>query len=192
VCWAKRERLAFSRSRALSQSACSACSSRFQVVDEVQGQLLGSGSRCARETARPRTAPRRSARWSRHGDRHPEIALDALVLADEHVEDHAVDRVVGAVVGDDPHLGVLLAEAVDPPLALLVARRVPGQVVMQHRVEVLLQVDALRQAVGADQHVLAALDECLDARPRARQAAAAGDGFDPDPVGERLAQVPCE
>ena len=59
-----------------------------------------------------------------------------------------------------------LAEAVDPALALLVAGRVPGQVVVDDGVEVLLEVDALGQAVGGDQHVVAVA--CRSARRRAR------------------------
>src|SRR5206468_3256009 len=99
-----------------------------------------------------------------HRDGDAEVALDALVLADEYFQDHPVDRVVGAVVRDDAHLGLLLPETVYATLALLVARGIPGQVVVQHRVEVLLEVDALRQAVGADEHILTRLrDEALDA-----------------------------
>ena len=45
-----------------------------------------------------------------------------------------------------------LAEPVDPALALLVAGRVPRQVVVDDRLEVFLQVHAFGQAVGRDQH----------------------------------------
>ena len=48
-------------------------------------------------------------------------------------------------------IGRALAEPVDPALALLVPGRVPGQVVVDDGVEVVLQVDALGQAVGRDQ-----------------------------------------
>ena len=78
-----------------------------------------------------------------HSHRHAEIALYVLVLADQHVEDHAIDR-VGAVIGHDPNFGLWLAEPVHPTLALLVSGRVPRQVVMHHRIEPVLQVDALR------------------------------------------------
>ena len=102
---------------------------------------------------------------ARHRDRHPEIVLDALVLADEDVEDHAVDRVVSAVVRDGPHLALLLPEPVHPALALLVARGVPCQVVVQDGIEVFLEVDAFRQAVGADEREPAAVgSEGIDAR----------------------------
>ena len=127
---------------------------------------------------------------ARHGDRDAEVALDALVLADEHIEDHAVDRVVRAVVGDDAHLALLLAEAVHAAFALLVARGVPGEVVVQHGIEVLLEVDAFGQAVGADQHVLAWLgDERGDARFALGGRQQPGDRFDPHLRGQRLAEL---
>jgi hypothetical protein len=73
------------------------------------------------------------------------------VPADQHVEDHTVDLVVGAVVGDRPDRGGELPEPVDPAFPLLVSGGVPGQVVVHDGGEALLQVDPLRQAVGADQ-----------------------------------------
>ncbi len=125
-----------------------------------------------------------------HRDGDAEVALDALVLADQHIEDHAVDGIVRAVVGDDADLGLLLAEAVHPAFALLVARRVPGQVVMQHGVEVLLEVDALGQAVGADQHVLARLgDQAGDACFALGGRQQAGHRLDPHLGGQCLAQL---
>jgi hypothetical protein len=44
-----------------------------------------------------------------------------------------------------------LTEAIDAALALLVARGVPRQVVVDDRVEVVLQVHAFGQAVGRDE-----------------------------------------
>ena len=75
-----------------------------------------------------------------------------LVLAEQDVEHDAVDLVVRAVEGERADDVAWLAEAVDAALALLVAGGVPGQVVVDDGVEVLLQVDALAQAVGGDQH----------------------------------------
>ena len=103
------------------------------------------------------------------------------MLADEDVEDHAVDRVVGAVVRDGPHLALLLPEPVHPALALLVARGVPCQVVVQDGIEVFLEVDAFRQAVGADEHEPAAVGgEGIDARFAFGGGKPAGDRFDTD------------
>lgn len=71
------------------------------------------------------------------------------MFADEYFEDLAVDAVVGPVQSDDLDLGALLAEPVDPAFALVVACRVPGQVVVDDRVEVVLEVDASeRQSVA--------------------------------------------
>ena len=117
-----------------------------------------------------------------HGDAG-ELA-DLAVLADEHFEDLAVDAVVAAVDGDDADVRRPLAEAVDAPFALLVPGRVPGQVVVDDGVEVMLQVHALRQAVGGDQDAAGAvflprrLGEPLDAvEPlgRGERAVDAGD-----------------
>ena len=47
---------------------------------------------------------------------------------------------------------VPLAVAIDPALTLLQAVGVPRQIVVQNGVEVLLEVDALAQAVGRHQH----------------------------------------
>jgi len=55
-----------------------------------------------------------------------------------------------------------LAEAVDAALPLVVAGGVPRKVVVDDGVEVGLEVDALAQAVGADEHPLGMLGQVLD------------------------------
>ena len=90
----------------------------------------------------------------RDGD--AEWPCGSAVLAQQHVQDDAVDAVVLAVQGDGADDVRALAEPVDPAFALLVAGRVPGQVVVDDGLEVFLQVDAFGQAVGRDQHVPAA------------------------------------
>ena len=92
---------------------------------------------------------------SGHGHGDAGGLADGLVLAQQDVEDDAVDLVVRAVEGDraDDVLG--LAEPVDAALALLVAGGVPRQVVVHDGVELLLQVHALGQAVGGDEHATA-------------------------------------
>ena len=85
-------------------------------------------------------------------DRDPQRLADLLVLAEQHVEDDAVDAVVGAVQHHGADDAGLLAEPVHPAFPLLVPGRVPGQVVVDDGLEVLLQVHALGQAVGRDQH----------------------------------------
>ena len=123
VCWAKRDRLAFSRSRALSHSAWIACffgprsSMKSSAICRPPGSRLLAEQRALEQRLGDLLA------GTGHRDGDAEVALDALVLADQHIEDHAVDGVVGAVVGDDAHLGLLLTEAVDAAFALFVARR---------------------------------------------------------------------
>ncbi len=86
-----------------------------------------------------------------------------LVLANEHIEDDTIDLVVKAVVGDNAHLLARLTVAVHATLALFVARGVPGEIVVDDRVEVFLQVDALTQAVGANEHALRRLAQLENA-----------------------------
>ena len=86
------------------------------------------------------------------GDGDAEGLADLLVLAEQHVQDDAVDAVVRAVQRDGADDVGALAEPVDAAFALLVAGRVPGQVVVDDGLEVVLQVHALGQAVGRDQH----------------------------------------
>ena len=164
---------------------------RVEVVDEVEVEL-------------PRVHPRPLAEQRaleqclgdlfagpRHGNGYAKAALDALVLADEDIEDHAVDRVVPAVVGDHPHLGSSLAEAIHPAFALLVPRRVPREVVVEHRVEVVLEVDALGQAVGANENETAAFrGEGSDTRISFGRWQPAGDRLHPNVLGEGGAKVP--
>ena len=133
----------------------------IQVVDEIQAELTMVRARPFAEQRALEECLGNLFAGTGHRDRDTEIALDRLVLADQHFEDHAVDGVVGAVVGDDAHLALLLAEAVHASFALLVAGRIPGEVVVQHRVEVLLQVDALGETVGADEHELTRLPDQL-------------------------------
>jgi hypothetical protein len=86
------------------------------------------------------------------------------MLADEDVENHTVDSVVGPVVGHDPDLASTLTETVHASLALLVAGRIPSEIVVDHRVEVVLKVDTFGQAVGGHEHgrdVLRKLAELL-------------------------------
>ncbi len=84
-------------------------------------------------------------------DRDLEVSPDRLVPANEHIDNELVDAVVLAPDRNDTDLGVRLAETVHAAFALLVARRVPSEVVVDHCVEVVLEVDALRKAIGGDE-----------------------------------------
>ena len=89
-----------------------------------------------------------------HGNGDAEVALDLLVLAEQHVEHDAVDLVVDAKVGQHADLVFGLSEAVDATFSLFVPCRIPRQVVVNHRVEQRLQVDAFAETVGADENPL--------------------------------------
>ena len=86
----------------------------------------------------------------RHRHGNAQALADRARLAQQDVQNDEVDLIVGAVEEDGADLGSLLAVAVDPALALLQAVRVPGQVVVEHGVEMVLEVDPLRQAIGGD------------------------------------------
>ena len=86
-----------------------------------------------------------------HRHRNAELFPDARRLAQDDLEHCAVHRVV-AVEERRAHGPARLAEAVDTTLALLVTRRVPREIVVNDGIELLLQVDAFRQAVGGDKN----------------------------------------
>ena len=123
-----------------------------------------------------------AVRWDRDGD--AEGLADGLVLADQHVEHDAVDQVVRAVVGEHAYDLLRLAVAVHAALALLVAGGVPGQVVVDDGVEVVLEVDALAQAVGGDQDALVGLAQLGDALLALGGRQQAGDRGDLDARGQ--------
>lgn len=101
------------------------------------------------------------------------------MLADENFEDQAVDAGVGVEERHRSDVLAGLSEAVHAALTLLVAGRVPGQVVVDDGTEVLLEVDALRQAVCSDQDVAATLvGQLADLLPAGLGVEGAGDGRD--------------
>ena len=116
----------------------------------------------------------------RHGHGYAERAADLLVLANQDVEHDSVNLVVGAVVGNRPHFGTGLSVAVHPSFPLLVARRVPGEVVVEHRVEVALQVDAFAEAIRSHQHVLRRFCQSGDPQLPLGRSKFPGDGGDFD------------
>jgi hypothetical protein len=92
------------------------------------------------------------------------LLLDCPRLAENYVEYRTVDWIVLAIDEDCPDGVALLSEAIDAPLALLVPSRVPGQVVMDDRIEIHLQIDALGEAVGGNQNALVVLAKRLNPR----------------------------
>jgi hypothetical protein len=115
---------------------------------------------------------------NRHAD--AEALTNGPVLAKQDIEDDAVDGVVVAVEHDGDDLLPGLAEAVDAAFALFVTGWIPGQVVMNDGVEVLLEVDALGEAVGGDEDALRVLSEGRDATLTLVVRKPAGDGLDGD------------
>ena len=89
-------------------------------------------------------------RGKRHGD--AELLPDLLGLAEDDAQHRAVDGIVLAVKHQCANSRRGLSEPVRTALALFVASGIPGEVVMDHRVEVALKVDALGQAIGCDEH----------------------------------------
>ena len=97
------------------------------------------------------------------------------MLAQQHIQDNAIDLVVDAVVDQGSHGIAGLPVAVSPTLALLMTGGVPGEVVVDHRIEPFLEVDALTQAVSADEHPLLCFDELVDALLALGRRQLAGD-----------------
>jgi hypothetical protein len=112
--------------------------------------------------------------WNRHRD--AEVVPNLLCLADEHLEDDLVHGIVRAVEQDRLHDRLRLAKPVDPALTLLQPVRIPGQVVMNHGVKIVLKIDALAQAIGGDEYSWITLHQFRDALLPLLIVIFAGDG----------------
>ena len=77
------------------------------------------------------------------------------MLTQQDVKDQAVDLVVASEQGHRADLLGTLTEPVDATLALFVAGGVPGQVVVDDCLELVLKVDAFRETVGCNEDVVA-------------------------------------
>ncbi|MCY1304080.1 hypothetical protein D9M70_538220 [compost metagenome] len=84
-----------------------------------------------------------TGRVFRHRDDDTGFLLDALHLVLDDFDDGAVNDRVLAEHHHRPDFRRLLAEAVDAPVALLVAGGIPVKVVVDHCVEQPLQVNTL-------------------------------------------------
>ena len=157
-----------------------------QVVEvEALLQLLAAHAR-AQYRLHQRLGERVVVVGQRH--RHAEFVADLLGLAQDDLQHHGVDRVVGAVHQGGAHHAALLTEAVDTAFTLLVAGGVPAQVVVHHRAEERLQVDALGHAVGGNQQGAAGLAKGLHAGLALFWRQLAGDDADGD-AGEAVFQM---
>ncbi len=130
------------------------------LLHEVEDHLLLAGVGVQQQSLEKRL--HHGVRVARHGHRDAQRVLDGLVLPEQHLQHDAVHGIVLPVEGDDAHLLAWLAVAVYAALPLLVAGGVPTEVVVDDRVEVALQVDALGEAVRADQHPLRRLGQVQD------------------------------
>lgn len=90
-----------------------------------------------------------------HGHMRAQRAVDLARLVEEDLDHHAVHRVVPP---EEPHrldpLGGLPI-AVHAPFALFESVRIPGQVVVHDRRELLLEIHAFGEAVGRHEHARA-------------------------------------
>ena len=84
------------------------------------------------------------------------------MLVDQNIEYDAVDTVVPPIQKSNLNCGLLLTVAVDTAFSLFVPSRIPCEVVVNHRVKRLLQVDALAQAVGGDEQPLVVEAQLFD------------------------------
>ena len=115
---------------------------------------------------------------NRHGD--AKVAPNLLCFADEDVEDDLVHGIVRAVEQDRLHDLLRLAKPVYTALALLQPVRIPGQIVVNHGVKIVLKIDALAQAIGGDEDSWVALHQFRDALLPLLIVIFAGNGDDGD------------
>ena len=102
--------------------------------------------------------------WNWNAD--AERFVDFSGFLDQHIQNYAVDYVVGAVEKDRFDFRSRLTVPIHSSLALLKPIGIPWQVVMQDRIEMILKIDALAQAVGCHQDAMFGLrlrfDQILD------------------------------
>ena len=120
---------------------------------QVQRQLLVAATATAKHHCRhQRIGDRSPFVGERHS--HARRLADFLGFAKNDVQDGTVDGAVGRKHHDRANEFGGLSETIYATFALLMARRIPGKVVVDHGVEQLLKVDPLRQAVRSDKDAL--------------------------------------
>ena len=138
-----------------------------------------------KEALEDRLEHRIRVHWDRNGD--AEAVADRAVLSQQDVEHDAVDLVVEAVVHEHAHLVSRLPVAVDPALALLVPGGVPAQVVVDDRVEAVLEVDAFTQAIRGDEDAARRVRKLVDATLAIRSRHLSGYSDDLDVLADLAA-----
>jgi hypothetical protein len=103
------------------------------------------------------------AAFVRKRDSDPGCLSDRLGFAEDDIENRAVDGTVGRVEQYRTNQRCRLAKAIDAAFALLMAGRIPRQVVMNDRVEKSLEIDAFRETIGGHQQPLRSPAHCFDA-----------------------------
>src|SRR5690606_19483430 len=94
--------------------------------------------------------------------RYTKFLADLVGFLEDDLEYRSIDGVVRAVEQRRTHHAPLLPEAIDASLALLVARGIPREIVVNDRVEVVLEVHTLGEAVGGDEDALPCIAQQLD------------------------------
>src|SRR5699024_9485158 len=82
---------------------------------------------------------------------HTKALPNALGFPNQHIRDCSVNRVVLAEEHHGANFRTILPEAVYASVSLLMTCRIPGEVVMQHSIEMLLKVNALGEAISRHQ-----------------------------------------
>ena len=123
-----------------------------------------------------------------HGHRDAQRIANRFMFAQQHIQHDAIDLVVDAIIGDNFDALAWLAIAVDPALALFMPGRVPGQVILRDSVKGMLQVDALAEAIGADQQTPGAPGQISHAALALGRRQLPGHATDFD-ARQRLAQL---
>ena len=121
---------------------------------------------CRRSRARSSTADMsafvEAAPLVRHWYLDAGLLFDRPRLPQDHIEHRAIDGIVLAVYQDRSDDLALLAKSIDTTFALLMPRRVPGQIVVNDRIEVRLEVDAFGEAIGRHKNTFLELAEGLN------------------------------
>ena len=88
----------------------------------------------------------------RNRDGDTKRGFDLLVLAEKYVQDDAIDLVVHSVIGEHANSWVGLTKTIYTPLTLFVTSGVPTEVIVDNSIKMILEVDTLRETIGANQN----------------------------------------
>ena len=86
------------------------------------------------------------------GHCYSEFPANPFGFAKDHAEHSAVDGIVFTIEHQRADDWTILSETIRTSLALFVTSRIPGQVVVNHRVKVILKVDTLGKTVRGNEN----------------------------------------